>query len=129
MHDFIFIKSGAYYIQVLFSDILYFESKDKYTYLITGRNKYLILQSLNSVERILPSHLFCRIHRSYIVSFLHIKQFNNNTVFISDKKLTIGKQYRGILQSRVLTFSNKPKQHIILSDYDLLKIFKKINLN
>lgn len=127
MQDFFYVKNGGKYSQVFFSDILYIESKDKYATLITSREKILILQPLHTFEKVLPSKLFCRIHRSFIVSLAHTKWFDHNIAFVGNRKLPIGKHYREVLSSRVLTFSSEPNQGIKLSDYDILTLFGKIN--
>jgi hypothetical protein len=128
MHDFLYVKDGWSYIQVFFSEILYIEANDKYSSLVTNTKKHLILQPLNNIEKSLPSNLFCRVHRSYIVSLLHTKCFDNNTVSVGDRTLPIGKLYKGALPGRVVIFNSTP-QHVILSDFDLLKLFKKVGPN
>lgn len=123
MQDFLYVKDGGNYVQVYFSEILYIQAEDKYTTLMVPKGKYLILQTLNNIEKALPSAIFCRIHRSYIISLLHTKKFDANTAFVGDKCLPIGKRYKGVLTERVLVFSNGPSPFIKLSNYDILKFF------
>ena len=108
--DFLFIKSGKKYLKVLFSEIIYIEAKGKYVCVRTAVKVHMILASLASVEETLPTDLFIRIHRSYIISLLHTSEFDNETVKVGSKEFTIGKQYKGVLQEKVFTLSCNPKQ-------------------
>ena len=118
MQEFLFVKDGGDYSQVFFSEILFIEVKDKYSRLITSKRKYLILQTLNVIEKTLPCSMFCRIHRSYIISLLHTSSFNNITASVGGRKLPIGKHYKGVLPNRVITFNGKSMHNIALTQYD-----------
>jgi DNA-binding LytR/AlgR family response regulator len=129
MNEFFFVKNGEDYIQIFFTAILYIQAGDKYSSLVTTTKKLLIPQSLNNLERALPSTLFCRIHRSYIVSLAHTKSFNHTTATIAGKKIPIGKQYRSVLPARAMAFNNEQQPLINLSDFDILLFFKNLKQN
>ena len=129
MQDFFYVKDGCTHIQVLFSELQYIEAEDKYVMIMTTKGKHMLLQSLQIVEKALPSEFFCRIHRSYIISLAHTKWFDHNTAFVGGRKLPIGKHYKGILPRRVLIFNNEPKPYIKLSDFDVLSLTRKIKPN
>jgi len=101
MQDFLFVKLDKKFSKIFFSEIMYAEAVKKYVRIVTTRRAYLILASMCSVEQILPSNQFCRIHRSYIVSLTHTTDFDNDLVYIGNKILPIGKQHRASLQERV----------------------------
>ena len=129
MQDFFYIKDGSKNFQVLFSEILYIEAKDKYAILVTTREKHSVLQSLHNIEKSLPGKLFCRIHRSYIISLIHTKCFDHNNAYVGNRKLPIGKHYKEVLPKRVLVVGNEPAPFINLSDFDMLNLFRKIRPN
>jgi DNA-binding LytR/AlgR family response regulator len=54
----------------------------------------MVLGCLGRVEPLLPADQFCRIHRSYIVSFRHIEEFTSETVLIAGMNLPIARQYK-----------------------------------
>ena len=56
---------------------------------------------MKRMEQVLPAHLFLRIHKSYIVSVNKITEFNRDTVFLNNKILPIGQQYKGQLEKTV----------------------------
>jgi hypothetical protein len=73
------IKTQDGWIPVPFSKVVYFEAKDKKTYVNaeehTGTHKY----SLQEFEFFLPKDYFIRCHRSYIVNVNHIKEIFPDT--------------------------------------------------
>ena len=129
MQDFFYVKDGSKNVQVLFSDILYIEAKDKYATLVTANERYLILQPLHIIERVLPAKTFCRIHRSYIISLAHTKWFDHTIAFVGNQKLAIGKNYKNVIPGRVVILSNEQDPYINLSDFDRLNLIRKIKPN
>jgi len=126
MNDFVFIKIGKKFSKIYLAEIKYAEAVKKYVRIVTSKKTYLILASMCMVEKVLPANQFCRIHRSYLVSLEHTTDFDNEVVYIGDKIFPIGKQYRGILQQRVITLSNDRTEFIPDND-EAGKIIAKIN--
>ena len=124
MREFIYIKYKSGYRQVLFSEVLYLEAEDKYTSIVTVNYKLQTLFALSSMEQMLPTDIFCGIHRSYIVSLFHTKYFNSSVAVIGKKNIPIGRQFKSILHGRVITLANESLQNVKLSAYDLAKLFK-----
>ena len=62
------VKSGNKLIPVKTSEVLYFNSRDNLTYLVTEEKKYLSSYALNELEQILDPGEFIRASRQYIVS-------------------------------------------------------------
>src|SRR5437773_6420435 len=106
MTNFLFLKIDSEYLKICFSDILYFEAFNKYVRLVTVKKIYLISATMHHLEAALPAELFCRIHRSYIVSLEHTDKFDHDILYICDKKLPIGKQYKAGLTGRATTINN-----------------------
>ncbi len=55
-------------------DVVYFESKNKYTFLHTSDKEYLLDGTLTELEQKLDKSIFIRIHRSYIVNVKFIQE-------------------------------------------------------
>ena len=66
--NFFFVKRGADYIKLLFSDILYAESLENYVRLFTRQGQFIVYASMSKVEARLPNPPFFRPHRSYIAN-------------------------------------------------------------
>ncbi|OQY10326.1 MAG: hypothetical protein B6I29_01680 [Marinitoga sp. 4572_148] len=56
-------------------DIYYFKAEDKYVFLCTKDKEYYYDDTLKNLEENLDPEKFIRIHKSYIVSIIHIKKF------------------------------------------------------
>jgi len=111
MQNSFFIKHEQKYIKVNFPDIMYIEALGNYIKLVTVHNKsYMALVSMKKLESMLPKKLFCRVHRSYFVSVQSVIAFDNEAVYINEKKLPIGECYRENLQESVMIFGSEIKK-------------------
>ena len=105
---FLFIKIDGKYLKICYPDILYIEAVNKYIKIVTRKKWYLVSATMHDIENILPPDLFCRIHRSYIISLEHTEEFDNEFLYIDKKELPIGKHYRASLCSKVITIYSDP---------------------
>ncbi len=96
--DFIFLNIQKKKMKILFSDLVYIESQREYIKLVTTKKTYLSKMSTHEIENLLPSDLFKRIHRSYIISIEKIESYSAETVEVNGISIPIGRDYRGILE-------------------------------
>ena len=117
MQEYVYFKTNGKYSRVCISDILYIECLKKYAKIVTSRNSHLVTASMCCLEKQLPPDLFCRIHRSYIVSLRHAAQFDYEMVYIADPAIAIpiGKHYKGVLQQRLFVISGDEKDTDLIS--------------
>lgn len=96
--DFIFVKADKKLIKINYDDILYIEGLKDYVIIRMKEGRVITLQTMKSLEAKLPSNLFRRIHRSYIVSTGKIKALMGNMVELIEngktKHIPIGKNYK-----------------------------------
>lgn len=93
--EYFFVKSEYKLLRLDFSQVLFLEALRDYVAIHTADgNKVLTLQSMASFEKELPSRLFARIHKSYIVSISKISFIEKNRVVIGDKFLPVGETYK-----------------------------------
>ena len=98
----IFVKSEGIYISVNYEDICWIETATERNYIsiFTQTERLLCHLSLSDIDTKLPSTLFSRIHKSFIVATNKIKVVNKdkNTVGIlrqeQIKELSVGDSYR-----------------------------------
>jgi DNA-binding LytR/AlgR family response regulator len=94
----IFIKKASSLVRLKLKEILYVEALENYVSVITRDEKYTIHFTMRAIEQQLPSGLFVRIHRSYLVNKSVIRSISENslTIFVgnSPKVLPVGKSYR-----------------------------------
>jgi len=98
--DYIFVKVKHRIIKVMYSDILWVEAYDNYSFIVTADQKYLVSSTLKDMEQKLPSQNFVRVHRSYIANLDKIEALEENSVVFSKSDIPIGKSYKKILMSR-----------------------------
>lgn len=65
-------------------DIIYICAEDKYTIIYTKKQHYIDRMSLNDYEKLLLPYGFYRIHRKYIVNFLHHKGMEKSKVCLTN---------------------------------------------
>ncbi len=76
-----FIKSDRRYFKVDYKDILFIEGLKDYSVIQTESGRLITRMNLKTIYGELPSHLFLRIGKSYIVNTRHIDSFDNNDVY------------------------------------------------
>ncbi|MEL6561112.1 MAG: LytTR family DNA-binding domain-containing protein [Bacteroidota bacterium] len=92
--DYITVKVDKRLFKVAISDILYIESIGDYAKIHTNDKVLITSETLKGYEATLPSNIFIRIHKSYIVSLTHVNYLEGNQISIKDAKLPLGKAYR-----------------------------------
>lgn len=98
--DYIFVKVKHRIIKVQYSDILWVEAYDNYSFIVTADQKYLVSSTLKDMEHKLPSGNFVRVHRSYIANLDKVEALEENAVAFSKGDIPIGKSYKKALMSR-----------------------------
>jgi DNA-binding LytR/AlgR family response regulator len=103
--DEIFIKSGSSLVKLKLRDIIYVEALENYVTLNTNTEKYTIHFTMKAIESQLPSGIFIRVHRSFIVNKSMIQAIKENTLEItvggSMKSIPVGKSYRDSLLNEI----------------------------
>lgn len=91
---FVYFRADRKMIKVGYNEILYIESMKDYIKIVRENDKPLLVkQPISSIEEVLPSNLFIRIHRSYIASLRKITAFTNHDVEIGGIEIPIGRLY------------------------------------
>lgn len=93
--DSIFVKSDYKQLRIRFSDILYIEGLKDYVkiYLVQQPRPVLSLISMRSLEEKLPSHIFCRVHRSFIVNMERIEVVERGQIVFGQKHVPVSDSY------------------------------------
>jgi len=101
MADIVYVKSGATTHKLSWKEILYLEKDENYVIYHTHKQRILSRQTLSDLESIFPSY-FCRIHKSYAVSLLHLEELERESVLVGTKRLPVGRTYKNQLKEAVL---------------------------
>ncbi|HLP74220.1 MAG TPA: LytTR family DNA-binding domain-containing protein [Bacteroidales bacterium] len=101
----IFIKSGSSLIKLKIRDIVYVEALENYVTLNTSDEKYTIHFTMKAIESQLPTGIFVRVHRSFIVNKTMIQSIRENTLELNlgntVKSIPVGKSYRDSLLGEI----------------------------
>jgi len=97
----IFIKKGSSLVKLKLKDIVYIEALENYVTLNTNDDKFTIHFTMKAIEIQLPSDVFIRVHRSFIVNKSAIQTIKENSLDLnvgdSQKNIPVGKSYRDSL--------------------------------
>jgi len=119
VQSFFFIRQDGRNVKVDFHNILYIEARKNYTRLVLTDRSAMVLITLKQWEKILPTDLFCRVHRGYIVSIDRILSFDNKFVYLPGMNISIGEQYRDTLPSRVTIVASESIRKDVLADLEI----------
>ncbi|MBE9488412.1 MAG: response regulator transcription factor [Bacteroidetes bacterium] len=96
----IIIRADHKIYKVNYSDLIYIEGQREYVTFHTTTRRITAYYSLKKLEEELPSNLFVRIHKSYIVSLKQIEIVETGGVIINRQSIPIGKNYRNALMDK-----------------------------
>lgn len=92
--DYLFVKTEYRLERVAFNEILFISGMGDYRCIQTTSKKILTLQPFAELEQALPKHVFCRVHKSYIVSVPHIQSIERQRIRIGKELIPISEQYK-----------------------------------
>ena len=95
--DFIFLRVKRKMVKISYSDMLYIESQREYLKVVTSEQSYTTKMSIHKMESTLPSDLFVRIHRSFIISVSKIRSYSPNEVEVNGTSIPIGRNYKEVI--------------------------------
>ncbi len=96
--DFIFLNVQKKKVKILFSEILYIESQREYIRIVTTKKEYLSKLGTHEIEDMLPSYLFKRVHRSFIVAVNKIDSYTAEEIEISGVSIPVGRAYKEVIE-------------------------------
>ena len=99
--DYVYIKVEKTIQKILLDDILFIESLKNYVKVKCKEKEITAHKTISSVMEHLPSKHFLRVHRSFIVSTLHIDSFSPIEIEIKGTKIPIGRKYKDMVKERL----------------------------
>lgn len=97
--DYLFLNVQKKKVKILFSEIVFIESQREYIKIVTTKKEYLSKMSTHEIEALLPTQLFKRIHRSFIVSVGKIDSYTSDEVEVNGVSIPVGRGYRDSLEN------------------------------
>jgi DNA-binding LytR/AlgR family response regulator len=97
----IFIKKGSSLVKLKLKDIIFIEALENYVTLSTRDDRFTIHFTMKAIENQLPSGVFIRVHRSFIINKSLIQAIKENSLdlIVGDavKNIPVGKSFRDTL--------------------------------
>jgi len=97
----IFIKKGSSLVKLKLHEIVFVEALENYVTLNTNTDKFTIHFTMKAIESQLPSGVFIRVHRSFIINKSMIQAIKENSLDITvghtAKNIPAGKSFRDSL--------------------------------
>ena len=92
--DHFFIKCDSQIEKIFYDDLVYAEAMLNYVMLYTNSKKMMVYVTIKSLEEQLPSDIFIKVHKSFIVNINKIKSIEGNILDIGIEKITISQNLR-----------------------------------
>jgi DNA-binding LytR/AlgR family response regulator len=101
--EFIYVKSNSKLVKVQNDNILFIEALKDYVIIHTAEERFTIHSTMKDIEKKLPSEVFMRVHRSFILNLKKIKSIESSIVLLeqTNKKVPIGGSYKESLFKRL----------------------------
>lgn len=101
--DFLFVKTDGKnnFEKVYTNDILYVEGLKNYVAIHLADKQIITYNTLKNIEESLPTSMFIKTHKSYIISLAHITKTDSNSVYINQTDIPIGDTYKKAFFDRI----------------------------
>ena len=97
----IFIKKGSSLVKLKLKEIIFIEALENYVTLTTSDDKFTIHFTMKAIESQLPSGVFIRVHRSFIINKSMIQTIKESSLDLivggTMKSIPVGKSFRDSL--------------------------------
>jgi DNA-binding LytR/AlgR family response regulator len=97
LDDRIFVRHKEKMIKIMLADIFYIEADRNYSHLFAREKDYVLAITLKAIEEKLPSKLFLRVHRSFVINVTHVEEVTEGQVKIGQQAIPLGAGMREIL--------------------------------
>jgi two-component system LytT family response regulator len=94
--DFIFVKTENRLEKIMLNEIVYIEGMRDYLRIHTVHKKIMTLQNYGEIEKMIPSNIVCRVHKSYMVALNKIDSIERNRIKIADQLIPISDTYKEV---------------------------------
>jgi DNA-binding LytR/AlgR family response regulator len=85
-------------VKILYANIVYIESQREYIRIVTTNKEFISKMSTHEIEALLPSHLFRRVHRSFIISLNKIESYTSEIIEVNGVSIPIGRGYKDVIE-------------------------------
>lgn len=95
--QYLLVKVNKKLVKIILSEILFIESIKDYIKIHLKNKTVITKMYISEIEEKLPSDLFLRIQRSFIVAINKIDSFSPNCIEINEHEIPIGRSYKNLV--------------------------------
>ena len=99
--EFIFVKTENRLEKIMLEDILFIEGMRDYRRIHTRKKRIMTLQNFSELEEMLPVHLVCRVHKSWMVALSKIEAVERSRIIIGKERIPISATYKDAFFNRI----------------------------
>jgi DNA-binding LytR/AlgR family response regulator len=100
--DHFFIKCNNQIEKIGYDELEYAEAMLNYVMLYTSTRKMMVYVTIKTLEEQLPSAIFIKVHKSFIVNMNKVKSIEGNVLDLGHKKITISQNLREKVISEIV---------------------------
>lgn len=101
LSDYIYVSVDRRLVKVNISSIYLIEAKGDYINIKTNDKNYIVHSTLKKIEDKLPSNMFFKVHRSYIINFSEIVDIEDNSVLIRQNVIPVSRSNKSELMKKL----------------------------
>lgn len=101
--EYFFINVDYSLVKIVYMNVVWVEGLKDYIkiHLKDTTRPVVARMSMKAIEEQLPSSMFIRVHKSFIVSKEHITAIRKSSVFLGDVEIPIGEHYKDAVEKMV----------------------------
>lgn len=101
--DFLFVKTDGKnnFEKIYIKDIQYIEGLKNYVAIHLVDRQIITYNTLKNIEECLPTSMFIKTHKSYIISLAHITKTDSNSVYMNTTDIPIGDTFKKAFFDRI----------------------------
>ena len=100
--DYLFIKVDGKLVKVSYDDILFVEAVQNYVTVHTKEKKLMTYLTFHSIEEFLPSNVFIKTHKSYLVAIAKIETIDGNCIQIGNHTIPISRNLKEEVMEKIM---------------------------
>jgi len=100
--NYFFVKCNGRIEKVLYDELFYIEAALNYVILHTTHNKMIVYLTIKGIIEDLPSTLFIKVHKSFIVNRQKITSIEGNIIHIGNAGIPISQNYHDEVVKMIL---------------------------
>ena len=99
--DYLYVSVDRKLVKIHVPSIYLIEAKGDYIHIKTDEKKYMVHSTLKKIEDKLPSNLFLKVHRSFILNIAEIVDIEDSSVVVRKEVVPISRSNKSNLMNKL----------------------------